>query len=77
MIINPEQLTITDWCDSTAFNLSTVVSPIKLMNETEWRDWALSVIQSLNPIRASLPDPRQFEFREWADRFNQAIESLV
>lgn len=77
MTINPTGLTVTDWCDSMSFVLSTVMTPQKLLDPEEWKPWARNVIQSPALAVFNPPNPDDFDrWDEWADRFNQAIENL-
>lgn len=76
-IIDPRGLTAVEWCDYTADNLAGIVAPMKISGEAEWKDWARHAVQ--NPRLGGLnpPNPNYFEdWREWADRFNQAIYTL-
>jgi len=78
MTISPKGLTVMDWCDSMAFILGPVMAPQKLLDPTQWKAWALSVIQSPPLARFQPPDPEDFDhWEEWADRFNQAVEAVL
>lgn len=74
MTIDPRNLDVIDWCDSMAFLLSSAMSPQKLLNSKQWKEWAHAVIQSPKIAQFRPPDPDGFsDWREWAIRFNQAV----
>ena len=76
-VINPQGMGAVEWCDRTINVLVSLVRPIKLDREENWGTWALHVIQAPGIEVAPPPSPLQYsDWREWADRFNQAISNL-
>lgn len=74
MIIDPRGLTVTDWCDSMALQLSAVMIPEKLLAPERWQDWARNVVQVPAISAFQPPSPNGFDdWSEWAFRFNQVV----
>lgn len=76
--IQPDGLTLTEWCDYTADNLWQLGPVPKLAREDEWQDWAATVLGTGTLRDINLPNPYTFtDWRDWADRFNQGIDSVL
>lgn len=75
MIIDPRGLSVIEWTDFMTDELLGFSLPPRLDDPTTWQTWALSVCQSPRIAVFNPPNPRQFtDWREWADRFNQAVD---
>lgn len=75
MNIDPRQLTITQWTDAMALQLSGYSAPPRLDAPEWWQGWALVVNQSPRIASFNPPSPYGFgDWREWAMRFNQAVD---
>jgi hypothetical protein len=69
----PTGMKLIDWADCVAFDVGTIGTVGRLMNELGWKDWA-SQFLNLPGIGRTIPDPKQFDdWQEWAFRFCQAI----
>lgn len=78
MLPNPNGMTFRDWADDALGDLDTGgVTPIA-SDEASWREWASIVISFPKFSRVSAPNPYLFSnWRDWAERFNQTVESVV
>lgn len=74
MIIDPRDLEVVEWADYMADELEGYVSPPRLDDPEQWKEWALVVVQAPAIAKSNPPDPRAFDdWREWAMRFQQAV----
>lgn len=74
-MINPNSLTVIEWTDYMAVDLVGFSLPPRLDDPNEWQLWALVVNQSPRIAAFNPPNPYAFtEWRDWAMRFNQAVE---
>jgi hypothetical protein len=74
-VINPNSLTVIEWTDYMAVDLVGFSLPPRLDDPNEWQLWALVVNQSPRIAAFNPPNPYAFtEWRDWAMRFNQAVE---
>jgi len=77
-MINPYVMTEMDWCDTTSLLLSSVISPPRWEPSTGWKFWARQVVQFPVVAQNVPPSPDNFDdWKEWATRFNLALESLI
>jgi len=74
-MIDPRNIaSVSDWCDLMVQELSPVVLAPRLLDENEWRHWAVSIVSNPGIRQFQPPDPEFFDdWREWAIRFNQAV----
>lgn len=73
-MIDPRGLSVRQWCDSTALDLSGLMTVPVLLKEEDWERWATTVSSSTEISVYHPPDPRGFkDWREWAMRFIQAV----
>lgn len=77
-VVDPRELPIGEWFDSTIDLLSRIIPPMILSNhEIEWKAWAYHVRQTLSVRGILTPDPDTYtDWREWAFRFNQIISQV-
>lgn len=74
MNIDPRGLDVIEWCDYMVDELNQFGPVPRLLDPREWRAWGEVVIQFQGLLKYSPPEPRFFdEWREWAERFNQAV----
>lgn len=72
--IDPRYCTVQEWTDSMTFPLIDKVKAPRLDNPDNWKEWALTVVQSAKISSFNPPDPRMFDdWREWAFRLNQVL----
>lgn len=70
----PTGMELLDWSSQLALDLDNFGPPEKLINELEWQDWATQFVGGLS-MEDTIPIPYQFsDWREWAERFCQAVE---
>lgn len=75
MILDPRGLTVTEWTDFMADELTGFSAPPRLDDPDYWQEWALTVVQSPRIAVLNPPNPLEYrEWREWAERFNQAVD---
>jgi hypothetical protein len=75
MNIDPRQLTVTQWADAMTLQLTGFSQPPRLDSPDWWQGWALVVNQSPRIAAFNPPNPYAFsDWREWAMRFNQAVD---
>jgi len=68
-VINPTNMTLTDWADSVILSINAEQSLGRLDDETRWQDWAVGLLKSGTFSTQTLPDPYQFsDWRDWAMR---------
>ena len=68
-MINPTNMTLTDWADSVILSINAEQSLGRLDDETRWQDWAVGLLKSGTFSTQTLPDPYQFaDWRDWAMR---------
>lgn len=73
-MIDPRGLTVTQWCDGSALELSSLINVPTLQHEGLWQEWATNVSSNTKISVFHPPDPRHFtDWREWAMRFIQAV----
>jgi len=74
-MIDPRGMTVTQWTDAMAIDLTGKSSPPRLDSAATWQQWALTVIQSPRIAVTNPPNPLQYaDWLEWAIRFNEATE---
>jgi hypothetical protein len=74
MIIDPRHLNVVEWTDYMGDELTGYAAPPRLDDATQWRAWALIVVQAPAIAVSNPPDPRHFsDWRDWAMRFQQAV----
>lgn len=75
MIIDPRGLSVTEWTDFMTDELTGFSTPPRLDRPEDWRGWALVVCQSPRIAVFNPPNPIEYtDWREWADRFNSAVD---
>lgn len=75
MSIDPQGMTVTQWTDAMAIDLTGKATTPRLDAATHWQQWALVVCQAPRIARANPPNPLFFaDWREWAVRFNESID---
>lgn len=73
-MIDPRGMTVTQWTDFMAQNLTGYSQPPRLDDPGEWHMWALIVSQSPRIATFNPPNPLEFtDWRQWAERFNQTV----
>lgn len=73
-MIDPRGLSVFQWCDGTALDLSGLLVIPKIEDEREWERWAITISSNTEISPFHPPDPRGFtDWREWAMRFIQAV----
>lgn len=78
MIIDPRPLSAVQWIDFTSLALSNFGPVIKIERASEWKQWALDVVQIPAIAALDVPDPDEFEnWQEWAIRFNQNCGAVL
>jgi hypothetical protein len=75
--VNPTGTRPIHWSGQMVLSLSQYGPIPKLLNETDWRQWADTVV-SLPAIAAvGAPRPERFSsWESWAHQFNQAVRLL-
>lgn len=74
MNIDPRGLAVTDWTDFMTTQLVGYSVPPRLDDPKSWQTWALVVCQSPRIAAFNPPNPLTFtDWRDWAERFNQAV----
>lgn len=75
--ISPDTMETVDWVDRMAGLLAFFVRPMKIGEESQWREWGHHVRQGLHVRGILTPDPDEFQnWREWASRLNQILDPL-
>lgn len=77
MTIDPRGMrNMQEWVSYMIIPLQKIMPTIgPLLNEKEWKRWALGVIENSTIARFGPPDPSNFEdWREWAFYFTQAVQ---
>jgi hypothetical protein len=73
--IDPRLLTTIQWTDAMTLQLVGYAQPPRLDEPERWQEWALVV--NLAPRIAAFNPPNPYAFndwRDWATRFNQAVD---
>jgi hypothetical protein len=74
VIIDPRGLSVIEWTDFMADELLGLSLTPRLDHASDWRGWALVVVQSPQISRFNPPNPYEFtDWRHWAERFNQTV----
>ena len=74
-MINPRNMTLTDWADSVILASSDAWSFGKLEDEARWQDWAIGFVRASPFTQQAIPDPYLFEdWRDWAERVYPMLE---
>jgi hypothetical protein len=75
MIIDPRGLSVIEWTDFMADELSGFSTAPRLVSPEDWQGWALAVCQSPRIAAFNPPNPTVFaSWLEWAERFNSAVD---
>jgi len=75
-MINPVNMSLTDWTDSVTLTLGGGWSLGRLDDETRWQDWAVGLLRSGSFSARTLPDPYQFsDWKDWAMRVYTMLEA--
>lgn len=77
-MIDPRGMTAEQWTDAMSLQFAdTSVTIMKLMDESAWPEWARNVVNAPEFSGLNIPSPEYFsDWREWADRFNEAVDLL-
>lgn len=64
-----------EWADFITIPLNIIgITPRRLDNPKNWKNWAYNLIQSAQLSGFYPPDPRFFQnWEDWASRFNQVV----
>lgn len=74
-MINPRNMSLTDWADSVILAISDAWSFGKLEDEARWQDWAIGFVRASRFTQQVVPDPYQFaDWRDWAERVYPMLE---
>jgi hypothetical protein len=76
MTIDPRGLnSMQEWVNYMILPLQTLMPTVSpLLDEKEWKRWALGVIENSTIARFGPPDPSYFtDWREWAHQFAQVV----
>lgn len=72
-IVRPVGISLTDWCDQLVLDLSQYGVIGQLQDESEWREWAMQLLNNTT-LGRNLPNPYNFtEWKEWAERLCGAL----
>lgn len=72
-VTQPVGITLIDWANQVVLDLDRFGAFGKLNNENDWQRWAVQFVASPS-IDRMIPNPYQFKnWRDWAERFCQAI----
>lgn len=75
--VSPVGMDTIDWVDRMAGLLAHFVRPMKISEESQWREWGRHVRQGLHVRGILTPDPGEFlDWKEWAARLNQILDPL-
>lgn len=76
MNVDPRGInSMMEWVDYMILPLQKLMPTVSpLLNEKEWKRWALGVIENSTISRFGPPDPLNFDrWQDWAYYFNQAV----
>ncbi|MFN8994255.1 MAG: hypothetical protein ACK5X3_11430 [Pseudomonadota bacterium] len=74
-MINPRNMSLTDWADSVILAVSDAWSFGRLEDESRWQDWAIGFVRASRFTQQVVPDPYQFaDWRDWAERVYPMLE---
>jgi hypothetical protein len=74
-MINPVNMSLSDWADSVTLSINDGWSLGRLDDETRWQDWALGLLKSGTFSAQTIPDPYQFsDWKDWAMRVYPMLE---
>lgn len=74
MNIDPQGISIKDWCDSMVHELDSFGPIPVLQGEEDWQQWAIDLYRYPGIAARNPPDPRGFDdFYTWARQFNLAV----
>jgi hypothetical protein len=74
-MIDPRNLTVTDWADSMSYTLEKYGTITRLNNPDEWQGWALEAISMFTIGKYNPPNPMEYQdWREWAFAFIRTVQ---
>jgi len=74
MIIDPRNMTVSDWCDSMSYTLEKYGTISRLDDPSKWQDWALGVVSYFDISRQNPPNPLDYtDWQDWAFAFTKAV----
>lgn len=77
-MIDPRNMTLTQWADAVILTVSDTWSFGKLLDEDHWQDWATAFVTASGYSQRNLPDPYQFkEWQDWAMRAYPMLEATI
>jgi hypothetical protein len=72
-ITSPKYMSLLDWADQMCLDLDQFGAVGRLMQESEWQDWAIQFYNN-SALGRNLPNPYSFDnWNEWAERFSQSL----
>jgi hypothetical protein len=72
-ITNPKYMSLLDWADRMCLDLDKFGAVGRLMQESEWQDWAVQFYNN-SALGLNLPNPYSFDnWQDWAERFYQSL----
>jgi hypothetical protein len=74
MMIDPRNMTVTDWTDSMVYILEKYGTVSRLDKEEYWQNWALGVVSFFEVGKQNPPNPLNYDdWRDWAFAFTRAV----
>jgi len=65
---------VVDWADYMFPSIERFGVPVRLMDESDWQNWASALSRIASFASLGVPEAYQFDdWREWAMRFNAVI----
>jgi hypothetical protein len=75
MSVNPVGMSLLEWADAVILTTNDAWSFGKLVDETEWQNWAVGFVRASPFTQRILPDPYQFDdWQDWARRVYPMLE---
>ena len=70
----PSGLGLRDWADQISLDLDPYGAFGRLDVEDQWKNWAMQFVNNMT-LKENVPIPYAYDnWREWAERFCQALE---
>lgn len=74
MMIDPRNMTATDWTDSMVYILEKYGTVSRLDKEENWQNWALGVVAFFEVGKQNPPNPLNYDnWLDWAFAFTRAV----
>jgi hypothetical protein len=72
----PVGIKLKDWADQITYDLDNQTTLSKLIDDTQWQDWAVQFVTAPGLSTYNVPNPYQFsDWNRWADGFCKALEA--